>query len=510
MFFSDLTPAVSRALEASQRWARQGGAAEILPEHLLAGLLEEEEGQVAMLLKQAGLAAGAIRLRLADAVHADLALPATDPVPLHPLSEKVLLQAREVAVESASGRTIASEHLLWALVISDEKLRAWLEEEGLSLARLEAEVTAGRQPPLRLEEPLSLAPGPDEMDRARILDANANRAREALRVIEDYCRFVLDDAFLSGQAKGLRHGLREALSGLAPALLIEARDTERDVGTRLSTPSEQIRESLTGVVAANLKRLQEALRSLEEYGKLQSSELGGAIEQLRYQSYSLERTLLLGTNARRRLEEVRLYVLLSGSSCVASLEWTIAEAAAGGAQMFQLREKHLSDRELLERARQVRTWTRQAGTLFIMNDRPDISRLVEADGVHLGQDELPVKEARRILGRDALIGVSTHSLEQVRQAVLDGASYLGVGPTFPSRTKEFAAFPGLELVHQAAEETTLPMFVIGGVTADNISQVQAVGGRRVAVSQAIVAAQAPRQAAAALRQALESGSSDGR
>src|SRR4051794_10471359 len=105
-----------------------------------------------------------------------------------------------------------------------------------------------------------------------------------------------------------------------------------------------------------------------------------------------------------------------------------------------MREKDLPDRELLERARQLRQWTRQAGVLFIVNDRPDIARLVEADGVHLGQDDLPVREARRILGPDALVGVSTHNLEQVRQAILDGASYLGVGPTFPSKTKEFREF----------------------------------------------------------------------
>src|SRR5439155_15936065 len=101
-----------------------------------------------------------------------------------------------------------------------------------------------------------------------------------------------------------------------------------------------------------------------------------------------------------------------------------------------------------ERARQVRRWTQQAGVLFIMNDRPDIARLVEADGVHLGQDELPVKEACRILGPDALIGVSTHNLVQLRQAILDGASYVGVGPTFPSETKQFEAYAGLQFVRQ--------------------------------------------------------------
>ena len=150
----------------------------------------------------------------------------------------------------------------------------------------------------------------------------------------------------------------------------------------------------------------------------------------------------------------------------------------------------------------MRHWTRKARVLFIVNDRPDIARLVEADGVHLGQEDLPVKDARRLLGLDALIGVSTHNLDQLRQAVLDGASYVGVGPTFASGTKEFAAFPGLDFVRQAAAETSLPAFVIGGIDPQTIGAAVAAGARRVAVGQAIARADDPRAAAVVLRQAL--------
>src|SRR5205807_346035 len=158
------------------------------------------------------------------------------------------------------------------------------------------------------------------------------------------------------------------------------------------------------------------------------------------------------------------------------------EAADGGTQVVQLREKRLDDRELLERARDVRRWTRKVGVLFIVNDRPDIARLAEADGVHLGQDDLRIREARRILGPDALIGVSTHNLEQVRRAVLEGASYIGVGPAFASSTKAFEELAGLEFVRAATAETSLPAFVLGGVTTTNVAEVVAAGGRRVAVS----------------------------
>ncbi|HYV36323.1 MAG TPA: thiamine phosphate synthase, partial [Gemmataceae bacterium] len=146
----------------------------------------------------------------------------------------------------------------------------------------------------------------------------------------------------------------------------------------------------------------------------------------------------------------------------------------------------------------VREVTRKAGVVFILNDRPDLARLAEADGVHLGQDDLPIREARRIVGPDALIGVSTHRLDQVRQAVLDGASYIGIGPTFPSSTKNFPQLAGLDFIREATAETTLPAFAIGGITAENALAVKAAGARAIAVSSAVCQANDPRAAAAAL------------
>ncbi len=332
----------------------------------------------------------------------------------------------------------------------------------------------------------------DDINLARILDAAANRAREALRVLEDYCRFTLNDAFLSGELKRLRHELADALAVLPHQHLLEARETERDVGRDLTASGEESRPSLAAVLQANCKRLQEALRSLEEFGKVRSPELGRTLEKLRYQSYTLERAITLRGLARERLADVRLCVLITESACTGPMERIIQEAAAGGAGMIQLREKHLSDVQLLESAHKVRRWTSQAGILFIVNDRPDIARLVNADGVHLGQDDMPVMEARQILGPKLLIGVSTHTLDQVRQAVLDGASYIGVGPTFSSGTKNFAAFPGLDFVREAMRETSLPAFAIGGISVENIGQAAAAGARRVAVSQAICQASNPR------------------
>jgi thiamine-phosphate pyrophosphorylase len=170
--------------------------------------------------------------------------------------------------------------------------------------------------------------------------------------------------------------------------------------------------------------------------------------------------------------------------------------------MIQLREKQLDDRELLSRARLTRELTRAGSAIFIMNDRPDLAVLSGADGVHLGQDDVSVKDARRILGPGGLVGVSAHSLEQSRQAVVDGANYLGVGPTFPSGTKSFSEFTGTELLRTMSAEIRLPAFAIGGITAENLPQVLAAGLTRVAVQGAVASGSDPAAAAAALLKAL--------
>jgi thiamine-phosphate pyrophosphorylase len=495
----ELTPAVTRALEAAKAYARAAAADHVGPLHILLGLLEEEEGGACAFAVQAGLDLAAWRSAFANRPTSDSA--AQGQLPLDTAAADALEEARGLARQITGESTVAGESLLLALV-RGAPLRTELERFGMRSEDLEAELGRRRIAPVELDEPLRLADVTESVDVARLIDAGANRAREALRVVEDYCRFVLDDAFLCGQLKQMRHDLTAALGQFAPDDLLAARETQRDVGTSLSTEAEQERGSTREVLQANLKRLQEALRSLEEFGKVRSPRLGQSLEQIRYRSYTIERALLLGSAARARLREVRLCVLLSRSTCAAALDWTIAEAAAGGARMVQLREKGVPDRELLETARQVRRWTHKAGVLFIVNDRPDIARLAEADGVHLGQDDLPVKEARRILGPDVLVGVSTHELGQARQAVLDGASYLGVGPSFPSGTKSFAVFPGPEFIRAAAAETTLPAFAIGGINAATIASAAAAGARRAAVGQAIAQADDPRAAAAALLRAL--------
>jgi thiamine-phosphate pyrophosphorylase len=479
----DLSPAVERALEAARQ---QAGDAPLDAVRLFLALIEDDESRAAQVLIEAGGDLAAVRT----------ALDAHPPLPFD--FPAVLTGAREVAGERAES-TVTGEYLVLGLVRASAPFHEPLRRSGVHVERL---IRPAEIAPLEMPVPLDLSGPTETVPAARVVDANANRAREALRVLDDYVRFVLDDATLTEELKSLRHELAELLRQIPPALLDEARETRLDVGTGITAPDEMVRRSSLDVARINFKRLQESLRSLEEFGKVLAPQLAGGLEAVRYRAYSLERALGIGTDARARLEKARLYVLLTGATCTAALDWTIREAAGGGADMFQLREKSLSDRDLLERARSVRRWTRETGTLFIVNDRPDIARLAEADGVHLGQDDLSVKDARRILGSGPLIGVSTHTPEQVRQAVLDGASYLGVGPTFPSTTKDFPELVGLEFVRQATALTTLPAFVIGGVNVGNVTEAVAAGAKRVAVSAAVCQADEPGIAAARLRAAI--------
>ncbi|TXT32906.1 MAG: Thiamine-phosphate synthase [Planctomycetota bacterium] len=225
---------------------------------------------------------------------------------------------------------------------------------------------------------------------------------------------------------------------------------------------------------------------------------------MRYRLYTIEKALTTTLVSRERLAGCDLYLLVTESLCHHGSGPAIRQALEAGVRIVQLREKELSDRRLLEAARRVREWTREADTLFIMNDRPDLAVLSEADGVHVGQDELSVREARRIVGPHRLVGVSTHTIEQARQAVLDGADYLGVGPCFATSTKSFDQLAGLDFVRQVAAEITLPWFAIGGISSANIAAVRESGASRVAVSGAVCSSSTPGRAAVELLEALHS------
>jgi thiamine-phosphate pyrophosphorylase len=317
----------------------------------------------------------------------------------------------------------------------------------------------------------------------RILDANLDRAREGLRIIEEWCRFALNDSQLAGQCKQLRQELARWHS----TELRLARDTPGDPGTELTHPQEEQRSSIEQLLQANLCRVQEALRVLEEYGKLYKPEMGTVFKQMRYQVYSLESSLLV-YRRQQQLREARLYLVTSPSEQL----FTVVEAALqGGLTLVQYRDKNADDTTRLALGRKLCELCHQYGALFIINDRVDLAVGVNADGVHLGQQDIPIALARDILGSQRLLGRSTTNPQEMQRAIAEGADYIGVGPVYETPTKAGKAAAGLEYVRYAQENSPIPWFAIGGIAQSNVGDVLRAGAQRVAVVRAIMEADNP-------------------
>lgn len=520
--YAALTASALRTLREAIVLATYEGRDQLIARDLLwALILQESRG--GEILQAAGLTPNTLRdmfpHAISDRPHALPEEPAADIDPKHQetpspdlmhhsLIQVLLSRARREITQFGPPYEIGTEHLLLALLRSDSKTAQLLEPHGINPEQLrialggEADLVIPSSVETEIQLAYRVGHETENFDAFRVLDANGNRAREGLRVIEDYVRFHLNDEHLSSRLKQWRHNFSQLMGRLPLPHLLQARETQRDVGTQVRTLQEGQRSSSQAVLVANFKRLEEALRSIEEYGKIISAEFAQEIEQLRYAVYTLEKSVLQTCQARMRLEGRNLYLLVTEALCHHGSGPAVREALQSGVSIVQLREKEMNDRDLLTMGHRMREWTREAGALFIMNDRPDLAVLTDADGVHVGQDELSVMDARRIVGSDRIVGVSTHSIEQARQAVLDGADYIGMGPVYPSGTKSFAEFPGLEFVRQVAAEITLPAFAIGGISLSNLAQVREAGATRVAVSGAICGAANPRQMAYDLKMSL--------
>lgn len=336
---------------------------------------------------------------------------------------------------------------------------------------------------------------------ARILDASANRAREALRVLEDGARFLLDDRALIEEFKQLRHQLHELVGSLPPGMLEHSRAVEADQGRTVTTSGEFIREHSEAVVRAAASRASESLRSLEEWSKTIRPETARGFEAIRYRSYEAAATLI--QELARGCAQWRVCLLLTEAACRAPWEQVLEGAIDGGIDCVQIREKELSDERLLQRVRQTISIARPRGVCVVVNDRVDIALAAEADGVHLGQGDLPLAEARDLAGERLLIGSSTHDPEEVAEAIEAGCDLVGVGAIFPSRTKQALETSGPGFFERfIAEHPGVAHLAIGGIDARGAAQLAHMGCRGVAVSSAICDATDPALAARAIVEAM--------
>jgi len=346
------------------------------------------------------------------------------------------------------------------------------------------------------------------MERAayRIIDANFNRAREAARVVEDFCRFALNSALLTERAKSLRHQLCAAVAQLDAGGLIASRDTAGDVGAGRAVDNQLSRSGLTDCFTAGCKRLTEALRALAEMVQTENRALAETLEGLRFGAYALEKDIVVFSEPAQKFRRVGLYVIISGDLPLEIISLA-GKCAAGGADCIQLRAKEMTGDRLFAVAVEFVRICREAGALSIVNDRADIAVAAGADGVHLGQNDLPVAAARKLQMTPLIIGKSTHLLRQLRAACAELPTYVSLGPVFATDTKLGAEPVGLEYVTAAAKElagTGIASVGIGGITVDEVEEVMRAGAGAVAVCSAVTKASDPAAACRALKENIVS------
>ncbi len=340
----------------------------------------------------------------------------------------------------------------------------------------------------------------------RLIDASVDRIGEGLRVLEEVARFLLNDADLCHRLKALRHNLAQAVP-VSETDLVSSRDVDADAGAFIRLPNGNHRD-LAALVAANSRRVQESIRVLEEFARLPETPLKAAPadwERWRYEVYDLEKQLISRVLRQEKQSWLKgIYVILDTGALRGRdpMEVTL-QAIRGGASVIQLRDKALPKRELIALARELKGVCSQNGVLFMVNDYLDVALAAEADGLHLGQEDLPIAEARRLLPFDRLVGCSTHNMEQALQAQSDGADYIAVGSIFATPSKEKFEVIGPEALHRIRKQVSVPVVAIGGITCQNLGEVVRAGSDGVAVISAVLGAvdveTAVRELAAAMR-----------
>ncbi|MDH4238430.1 MAG: thiamine phosphate synthase [Phycisphaerae bacterium] len=338
----------------------------------------------------------------------------------------------------------------------------------------------------------------------RIIDANFNRGREAIRVVEDYCRFALNSAALSERAKQLRHELSAAVDKLDAGRLIASRDTLGDVGVGQKVDKQLLRTDLHDSFTAGCKRLTEALRTLAEVTQAINPDAAETIEKLRYDAYTLEKDIFVFSEPAEKFKQVRLYVIIT-SSLPADVISLSHKCVAGGADCIQLRAKDTEDDKLFAMAVEFVQICKDGGILSIINDRADIAVAACADGVHLGQNDLPVEQVRKLQLAPLIIGKSTHSLKELEATCKEAPTYVSLGLVFLTPTKPGVPAVGLDYVKQGLEklvETGIGHVAIGGITPDNVKQVLRAGAQCISVCSAVTQAKDPTAACRALKEKI--------
>ena len=333
----------------------------------------------------------------------------------------------------------------------------------------------------------------------QIIDANLDRAREGLRVLEDWARFGL------GKEKYVKRikNFRQILGKNHLEVYKQSRNNIEDKCKGLTHKEQIKRKTPEQIISSNAGRVQEALRVIEEFSRDHNHELSKTASEIRYEIYNLE-IELLNLNLRKKLlgiiNENNLYSITEKKENLLEI---IEEILNGGVKIIQHRFKKGNDKDHLEEAIKINSLCRKYNSLFIINDRIDIALASDADGIHLGQNDLDLKSARKILGSSKIIGISANNAIDISNAIKNGCDYIGIGPVFKTSTKKNKEPLGLEKIKTLTKDLQIPWFAIGGINKTNIANLKNYGIKKVALVSEIMNSEDPKREAIMLIKELK-------
>ena len=323
----------------------------------------------------------------------------------------------------------------------------------------------------------------------QIIDANLDRAREGLRVLEDWARFGLGENDFVKRIKNFR----QILGKNHLEVYKQSRNFIKDNSKGLTHKEQIKRNSPEQIISSNAGRVQEALRVIEEFSRQHNHELSKIASEIRYEIYTLE-IELLSLNKRKKCEEILkendLYFITDQKENLMDI---LEEILIAGVKIIQLRFKSGTDKDHLREAIKIKNLCKRYNSLFIINDRVDIAIASNADGVHLGQDDLDLKTARKLLGYSKIIGISANNEIDISNAIKQGCDYIGIGPVFETKTKKDKNPIGIEKIKKLTKDLSIPWFAIGGIKTNNISYLKSNGFKKFALVSQLMNSEDPKE-----------------
>ena len=317
----------------------------------------------------------------------------------------------------------------------------------------------------------------------QIIDVNYNRAREGLRVVEEIARFLLKSTDITQKIRKIRHSLKDILADTGFHYL-EARNIEKDFGKDFTSSSYK---KVTDMCKANFSRVEESMRVIEEFMRLRNSVLSKKIMDLRFLCYDLEKELIFSLLKREKLSKIGVYLITDEKIAHKPLEKIVADSLEGGIRFIQFRDKYSTTLRLYEKGKKIKELTDNYSAVLIVNDRIDVALSIDADGVHIGKDDMPVNEARNILGYEKIIGSTVRSLEEAKEAIREGADYVSIGPIFPTISKKGLPPPiGLEILRNVRKGVNGVLVAIGGINLSHLLEIKKIGIDGVAIISGIL------------------------